>query len=151
VNDSNGEVLTVSGPWWLALSAAIAANRGGFRCVWQISSADDVRRAERAFPARFGGDRADHLAFQAIIHMHGVLDPDGFLDGSPILSRVNAPEPADVTSQTLNAGPGRPLHDYTGLEDSLVREASDVRAVVVGTDQFIEKLARSGIDIIRGR
>lgn len=150
VTDVGGEVLTVSGPWWLALTAAIAANRAGIRCVWQVSSADDVRRVERAFAARFGGDPADHLAFQAIIHMHGVLDPSGLLEGSHLLARLTVLDPDDVTSQLLNAGPGRPLHDYTGLEDSLVREASEVRSVVVGTEQLIEQLTSSGISITRG-
>lgn len=143
------DLVVAEGPWWFALTAALAADRAGIRCVWFPSDTEDWARAGRAAASPFGGDVADHLALQAFLGVHGLVDAAA-LERHELAESVPLLDPGDVLSgvaPTVHWTALRP--SYQGLRSSLERDPSSLRAVVIGRDDIADSLAAAGVEVIR--
>lgn len=140
--------LEVSGPWWLALMTAMAADRMRLPAEWIVTDPEDVSRAERALADPYTADHVDYLTLRAFEGMSRVVDMTGALTGA-LAAHVNlfsAGTDADASAVALPARPA-PHPDYEGIPAAMERPLSEITVLVAGGETLVNSWRATGVRV----
>lgn len=144
VVDTAADGVVVRGPWWTALIAGLAASSLGLPFCWVVSDPLDAQRALEAHESPFTADQAAQLAHTVlrqasiVVDETGVLTQTGLTAMLPLASRFTE---APHGPEALEA-PG-----YIGIPEAVPTPLPELRALIAGTDRFIESWRSTGIDL----
>lgn len=140
--------LVVRGPWWIALAAAVAADRLGIPATWILTSGADVQRAERAVEDPFGSDTVDYLVLRTLEGMSRVVDETDQLRAGPLASRVPLADlPVTDLPATMEVATYSPSPDYGGLPSAVERSAEDLHVLAAGGEGFVASWRTTGVRV----
>lgn len=136
------------GPWWVALPAAMAADRLGIPFSWVITDPIDVKRAESAVALPYTAGFIEQLALLIASHADRLLDETSELKGSLLAAHVRAVESmADGPSAIPSNRDIQPPHEYGGIPNSVAIPLNSVSVLAAGHPPFIESWREAGVDI----
>ncbi|EBV8529084.1 hypothetical protein AVE44_29230, partial [Salmonella enterica subsp. enterica serovar Typhimurium] len=140
--------LEVSGPWWLALLTALAADRLRIPAEWTVIDPEDVARAQRALADPYTADHVDYLALRAFEGMSRISDQTGQVS-RPLATHVRLAAPDARLESSDRALPSRPAPypDYEGIPSVMERPLSEVTVLVAGDDELVESWRRTGVRV----
>lgn len=137
--------LVARGPWWIALAAAVAADRLGIPATWILTSATDVQRAERAVEDPFDSDTVDYLVLRTLEGMSRVVDETDQLRAGPLASRIPLADlPVTDLPATMEVATHSPSPDYGGLPSAVERNAEDLHVLAAGAEAFVASWRATG-------
>lgn len=142
--------LLACGPWWVALPAALAADRLGLTATWIVTDPADVARAERALAAPDSDEPLDHVVLRAFAGMDGIVDETGLLSGSPLAAELSL-----AATPTAAPAAGAPVSrpwarlDYPGRPAAVQRDPADLHVLLAGGQDLADAWAAAGARVTR--